>query len=386
MNQAYICSFTLNEAMRSLDERSTEAVRRAIQNVSLGFPLSLFIAVTSRCNYDCKAWCEYAKSFSYPRKEGPQSYAFLYEKEPVVVSFVGGEPFLPQAKLEERVREASEWGIPFIQVATNGSYLNAEDPLHMERLRHLHASGLHRLNISLDSLSDFHNRNRGHPHAKERVLGFLQYLRDDTSFKSLSIGLQTVFTRHNFREFPDILELARHYGITVSLNPFSPQRVKNHDPVVFGEDIEEAVALLSRCFHDYADVLLIPRALQPEVINYLRTGSYGSQCLAGVAFAYVNVDGQVQYCSDVPHSVQPTLDALKATAPSNQCRACATQCRVLTEGAFHALVPLLSTRDLRIPVEIIGHDLAYSLRSLSSEHPYLSSFMQVIKPYLPLPL
>jgi len=106
-----------------------------------------------------------------------------------VINFGGGEALL-RNDLLDLVRIASEEGF-ITNIASNGWLIDDECA------RRIAESGLHTINVSLDSLSaEVHDELRGMPGATERVFQAIKNLRAYS--KDLEIGICTVIYNRNF--------------------------------------------------------------------------------------------------------------------------------------------------------------------------------------------
>jgi len=110
----------------------------------------LRISVTDRCNFRC-VYCRSADPENYREHEEILSWDELERLARVFVNLgiqkmriTGGEPLVRDGA-EGYIRKLHELGVPDISMTTNGHLL-------AQRLPSLIAAGLHRINISLDSL------------------------------------------------------------------------------------------------------------------------------------------------------------------------------------------------------------------------------------------
>ena len=110
----------------------------------------LRISVTDRCNFRC-VYCRSADPENYREHEQILSWGEFERLARIFVDLgiqkmriTGGEP-LVRAGAESFLRKLHKLGVPDISMTTNGHLL-------AERVASLIAAGLHRINISLDSL------------------------------------------------------------------------------------------------------------------------------------------------------------------------------------------------------------------------------------------
>jgi cyclic pyranopterin phosphate synthase len=110
----------------------------------------LRISVTDRCNFRC-VYCRSADPENYREHEQILSWPELERLARIFVDLgiqkmriTGGEPLVREGA-EGYIRKLRELGVPDISMTTNGHLL-------AQRVPSLIAAGLHRINISLDSL------------------------------------------------------------------------------------------------------------------------------------------------------------------------------------------------------------------------------------------
>lgn len=119
--------------------------------------------VTTRCNLSC-AFCAYDSRVPGQRREvGAASVAAFvpvlanYSKQtgdPVLVSWIGGEPMLWQPVFDMSQLMAGHAGIR-VSATTNGS------TLHLQKVRRRIIDHFAELTVSIDGFAEFHNQVRG---------------------------------------------------------------------------------------------------------------------------------------------------------------------------------------------------------------------------------
>lgn len=183
------------------------------------------LSVTDRCDFRC-VYCMAEDMTFLPR----QQVLTLEEIARVARNFVslgtrkirltGGEP-LVRKDILELVREIGTYGLGDFAMTTNGSQLTTmAEPLRK--------AGLHRLNISLDSLDadKFHNITR---------TGKLSQVLDgidaaiDAGFRRIKINT-VVMKGRNEEEVPELVEFARRKQVDISFIEEMPLgEISEHD-------------------------------------------------------------------------------------------------------------------------------------------------------------
>lgn len=201
----------------------------------------LRISVTDRCNIRC-TYCMPAESVNFlPRKE-----LLTYEEISKFVSYVaaagvsklritGGEP-LVRAELPRLIERLSDIaGIRDIALTTNGTLLE-------QQAQALYEAGLHRLNISLDTLNEERFQALTRRPGLDRVLAGIRAAKL-AGFER--IRLNAVALR-GISE-PDIIpltEFARNDGLELRFIEFMPLDAEHHwqsQQVMTGDEIRRIV-------------------------------------------------------------------------------------------------------------------------------------------------
>ncbi|OGX24369.1 MAG: cyclic pyranopterin phosphate synthase [Omnitrophica WOR_2 bacterium RIFCSPHIGHO2_01_FULL_48_9] len=151
----------------------------------------LRISVIDRCNFRCR-YCmpeeEYSKNYTFLKRTDWLSFAEIIRLTKIFVSLgvskvrlTGGEPLL-RPNLDQLIRSLNEIpGIDDIALTTNGLLL-------AEQAQKLHAAGLHRLTVSLDTLDEkiFAQMNGGRGEVKH-ILAAIQ-AAEKAGFDSVKIN------------------------------------------------------------------------------------------------------------------------------------------------------------------------------------------------------
>lgn len=203
------------------------------------------MSVTDRCDFRC-VYCMAEEMTFLPR----QQVLTLEEIARVARTFVslgtekirltGGEP-LVRRDILALVEEIGGYGLRDFAMTTNGSQL----PQMAEALRR---SGLHRLNISLDSLDSDKFRRITRTGRLSQVLDGIDAARE-AGFQGIKLNT-VVMKGRNDDEVPDLVEFARRKGIDITFIEEMPLgEITEHDR---GEALcssDEVRAIISR-HHD----------------------------------------------------------------------------------------------------------------------------------------
>ena len=183
------------------------------------------LSVTDRCDFRC-VYCMAEDMTFLPR----QQVLTLEEIARVARNFVdlgtekirltGGEP-LVRKDILELVKEIGTYGLRDFAMTTNGSQL----PAMAEPLR---KAGMHRLNISLDSLDaeKFHNITR--TGKLSQVLDGIDAARE-AGFRGIKINT-VVMKGRNDEEVPELVEFARKKNVDITFIEEMPLgEISEHD-------------------------------------------------------------------------------------------------------------------------------------------------------------
>ncbi|MFB6183356.1 MAG: mycofactocin radical SAM maturase [Haloarculaceae archaeon] len=181
-------------------------------------PLSAPVTITWEVTLGCNLHCDHCLSGSGPGHEMPgeltteQAKAFVAECDEMDVFQVnigGGEPFVRRDFLD-LLEELTGRGISTC-VSTNGTQLDAETLDRIEAMDPLY------LQVSLDGLQEENDAIRGEG-VYDAVVDALARLQD----RDVGTTLNTVVTRQNVYDLPEIYDLACEHGAGLRLNRFRP--------------------------------------------------------------------------------------------------------------------------------------------------------------------
>jgi MoaA/NifB/PqqE/SkfB family radical SAM enzyme len=267
-------------------------------------PLYLHYGITHRCNLRCRMceiWSTAAREeeLSLPRI---QAMAALFSKLGTsVVSLGGGEPALRE-DLPEIVQAFANGGME-VRVLTNGVW---DDPASL--FNPCFQKGLKHISLSLDTIRpELQDEICRHPGAWNKALKSLEYFAGKLKV-SRGIGLiNTVISRLNYKELPEIVKLAKTQGFYVSFVPLEIQEFegqvlscKEYMPeFLFQEqDLPELQEVILRliALKKQGEPIFNSSYFLRQLIPYFRGEKVQWPCLAGRLYFSVDPQGYLSLC------------------------------------------------------------------------------------------
>src|SRR5262245_58084434 len=202
---------------------------------------SLRISVTDRCNIRC-FYCMPAENVQFKPREELLTFEEIVRFVRVVAKLgvdklrlTGGEPLLRQDlhRLVKMLRDVS--GVREIALTTNGILLSEQ----AERLR---VAGLHRLNISLDALSEATFERISRRKGLQRVLDGI-FAAQQAGFTKIRLNAVSIrgITEN---EIVPLARFARQHGHElrfIEYMPLDAQHGWDHDQVLSGKEIRQII-------------------------------------------------------------------------------------------------------------------------------------------------
>ena len=305
--------------------RSLSLIGRGLKNYLLKRPLAVSFEITHACNADCRH-CHLGGPFEETRATAREYGEICRKLRPVIAQLSGGEPLL-RRDLADIVREFRVPGRPpYIIVTTNGALLTAE------RYADLRAAGVDEFSVSLDYPDERHDDFRGLPGLFGKISRLAEGL---AASDSSALTLCCVVQSDNFRDLPQLAELARSWGVRINFSAYTPLRTHDRGYLIAGPDLEELRAVARRLLEfrkDNGTVFTTEYAFN-NMIRYFEKGEFPA-CRAGYRFCNVNPDGTFSPCGLII-TRYPALDGLrKGFASTNTCGRCLTSIRLNSEKSF----------------------------------------------------
>jgi len=325
------------------------AVRMLVKgawNVARRYPLSISFEVTHACTANC--WhCNWGGPIKETRRT-PEEYAAICRNlKPVVVNVSGGEP-MARGDLDDIVRALARPGkLPWLVVVSNGSQLSPERFLRLKR------AGMHQLSMSIDFPDDRHSEFR-------RIPGLFAHM-DEMVPRCVSIGdsedisLNCCITAWNYRALPDIIRLAKRWGVAVNFSAYSTLRMDDPNGLVknngsaeeLKQKIEEVIALKEEGYPVYTSARVLWK-----YYKFLVEGRAGG-CQAGYKFLVINPDGRLTPCAMVMAYYDDHRTMQREFSRTNTCEACFISTRANCEKTMSETL-IDNMEELRRMLPVIG--------------------------------
>jgi radical SAM protein with 4Fe4S-binding SPASM domain len=264
--------------------------------------------ITEQCNLAC-GYCAYDRTLAGPRQTVSVELvrrigALLGEYQqdsgdPVLLSWLGGEPFLwpPLLALSQQLQQ--DFGLR-ISATSNGS------TLHLPKVQEAVLKSFTELTLSVDGLADWHEQVRGVAGSWQRLKNSLQTLAQARTARQLPLKLRAnvVLMRDNVAAFSELcLELAQWGLDEITFNQLGgrdrPEYYLEHSLRV--ADTEALAALLPNLRHTLAQRGVRLCASEPY-LERIQASARGeplavSDCAAGEQFLFIDERGQIAPCS-----------------------------------------------------------------------------------------
>ena len=167
-------------------------------------PINVTISTTFRCNSRCLTCNVYERPVDELDASEWERVFRALGRAPVWFTFSGGEPFL-RKDLPDIIESAWRHCRPkVINIPTNGTYPDRVVPAAERLAATLEGTQLV-INVSLDAVGERNDVIRGLHGDYEKATETLRGLKA-LSAKNLTVGLHSVVSRHNVREFPKIAD------------------------------------------------------------------------------------------------------------------------------------------------------------------------------------
>lgn len=280
----------------------------------------------------CNAKCFFCSCWQVESPNELQDYGPVIRRfRPIICSVSGGEPLL-RKNYDELLRGIRPW-CHFLMIITNGALLNEESAA---RLRE---AGVDQITISLDYLSEQHDKVR----KIEGLFANIRKMAPLLASKGYAVCLNTIIMESNLDQIVPIARQAKEWGVDVSFSSFCTLKANEEGEMVRSLRIKE----LKETVREIRDLKIRNRNIKnsfyylDRIAPYFESGGVEG-CKAGHTFIAVTPDGFVQRCSEMPR-----MDHYSSYWPSDHDETLCTKCWYGCRGETEAPVLKLSRiRDL----------------------------------------
>lgn len=168
-------------------------------------PIYMTLGITSGCNYNCKhcgnnSTC--VKETDLKKNEIYDLLDQMVDMKLLKINFTGGEP-TTNPNLTDYIRYV-KGKIPRITITTNGSLITEE------KAKELKEAGLNMAKVSLDGLSEFHNKFRNYEGAYEKAINAIKNFQKN----GIEVRVQSTLTKYNKEDLLELMGILSDLGIS----------------------------------------------------------------------------------------------------------------------------------------------------------------------------
>lgn len=284
------------------------------------YPYADFI-VTERCNMKCKM-CDYWRKAAGEEMDY-NDILLISEKlkklDVKILSITGGEPLLRKDIINIIKLFSKDF---FVVLNTNGTLINKE---MAEKLK---SSGLYALNISVDSLTNQHDEQRGITGTLNKAINALNLLKDS----NINLSIKTVLTKINENEIEDLINFAKDNNIKIGFN-FYTEMMSGEKPNFSLSNPIETIKKILRLKKKYRNTIISTYYYFQKALDYYQGNL--PVCQAGLFYFSVFPDGNIYRCAKLRNELlanikEDELDVLKRklkVIKPTQCNDCWVSCR-----------------------------------------------------------
>ncbi len=256
-------------------------------------PIYVHIGITHRCSLSCRM-CQIWKTGNAKEEMSIDEFyllaKFLKDCGTISISLGGGEPFLRE-DLAEIVKIFIKKGF-IVRILTNGVTSTAD---YIEKLAKV---GLKHVSVSLDSLNpqkqEYICKKSG---IWEKIIENIKLFSDILPRRGSLLLINTVVSRLNLEELPQLVQFATRIGFFISFIPVEIN-IYNKEFKISSEDagkVDRIYTLLILMKKQGMNILNSTRFLQ-ESRKFLKTGDISWRCDAGGLYFSVNPRGEISIC------------------------------------------------------------------------------------------
>ncbi len=285
----------------------------------------IVIEISPLCNLSC-SFCAHDKRLPIPRHTIPaevlQTFTGIVGQyaaahgEAVLVSWLGGEPFLQRDLLPLTETLHAQYPLSF-SATTNGTQLHK--PEIRAHIRRCYAE----LTFSVDGFPEFHDLMRGKTGLFEDVKTHVQHLAREAP--DLKLRINTVLMRDNFDAFPALCAEFARWGVQeITFNQLGgrdrPEFYPDHRLTI------EQVQRLPEMAQQIQDTIREMGAhlvFSPSYFKRISATAHGAKlpildCAPGRFYMFVNAHGQISPCTFTLDEYGKPLASIQSLADFEQ--------------------------------------------------------------------
>ncbi len=303
--------------------RQAKIAARTIKNMIVGRPITVSFEITYNCNANCKH-CDLGHYVKEPRMEPAAFAKWLEDLKPVVAQISGGEPLLRKDLVDIVKAMRAKDQIAVFVVTTNVQLLNEEKYLKLRE------AGIDQWSFSLDYPDERHNEFRSLKNNFEHIRDLCQTVR---KYDNNDILLACVVQSDNFRDLPNIAQLAKDWGVGCNFSTYNSLRTDNTDYLISKpedqKDLEKIVDQLVQMQREGYPIMTSEWTLR-QMIEFFKT-SRQPDCKAGSRFMIVNPWAKLTPCGMFREQFDSQKELNEKFAQQNTCELCFTAIRANSE-------------------------------------------------------
>lgn len=257
--------------------------------------------ITGKCNLHCKH-CRASELTSFEDLTTEQGLSLLdqiYDLEPQVVNFSGGEPFL-----RNDLFKLLDYGknLPLITITTNGLLINDASIKRLKKIRNV------RISISLDGLEKNNDELRQSVGAFNKVIKII----DKLTKSSIKTSIRLTLTKYNLNDVLKLYKKISQFPIESfnirSVIPFGRADISLMPTTIQYKSVINELIKASQKYKVpiiSGDPILIPAfpsLLNSNIKNFNKKDLINicSGCMAGEDVVYINPKGIIGTCPFLP--------------------------------------------------------------------------------------
>ena len=290
-------------------------------------PYLLNIEFTKLCN----AKCFFCHCWQVESQNELQDYAPVVKRfRPVLCSVSGGEPLL-RKNYDELLAGIRPW-CHFLMIITNGALLNEESAGRLRK------AGVDQITISLDYLSDQHDRVR----KIDGLFGHISKIAPLLVSKGYKVCFNSIIMESNIDQVIPLAKQAKEWGCDISFSSFCTLKANEESEMVAKEKLQmltgvvEELKVLKKKNRNIKNSLFY----LDHIVPYFTTGGVEG-CKAGHTFIQITPDGYVQRCAEMPRMAH-----YSEYWPSKVEKTLCTKCWYGCRGETEAPITLTRVKDM----------------------------------------